>query len=106
MILEGKYHHSQFLDKTGRSIPAYPIRTCTHFCVTPKPLFFPLSKGLCSKDEKPKAHSLCLVFWGALHNISCFIFQVHLAGQVTGESQDQRAKLGPLGGLALEAPRG
>lgn len=32
--------------------------------------------------------------------------KVHLAGQVTGESQDQRAKLGPLGGLALEAPRG
>lgn len=32
--------------------------------------------------------------------------KVHLAGQVTVENKDQRAKLGPLGGLALEDPRG
>lgn len=32
--------------------------------------------------------------------------KVHLAGRATVENKDQRAKLGPLGGLALEDPRG
>lgn len=32
--------------------------------------------------------------------------KVHLAGQATVENKDQRVKLGPLGGLALEDPRG
>lgn len=31
--------------------------------------------------------------------------KVHLAGQATVENKDQRAKLGPLGRLALEDPR-
>ena len=77
---------------------------CIHFCVTAQTVFFPLPKALCSKDGKPE-RALCLVLCGPLHDTSCSVFQVHLAGQVTGGSQARRAKLGPSGGPAHVAPK-
>ncbi|XP_054207527.1 complement C1q tumor necrosis factor-related protein 2 isoform X4 [Homo sapiens] len=64
-------------------------------------------EALLLQDWKTKPHRTPLPrSVRTLHNTSCSVFQVHLAGQVTGESQDQRAKPGPLGGLAPVAPRG